>query len=273
MPLLDKIAWQIEHLLDDDVSLGLLAEKCAISSFHMSRVFRMATGMSPMAYVRARRLSKAATMIAAENSNILTVALNTGYGSHEAFTRAFVSYFGTSPSTVKMARSTLSLSLMEPLKMNNSMIVDVAKHTVQSRDAFRVVGASAACTFEYTSAIPALWRSFNAHAAETENTRIKATYGVCCDADETGRFRYLAGVEATEKAAGADFVDIPATRYAVFNHTGHISDLPKTVYTIWNKALPDAGITPATSQDFERYDRRFDPETGHGTVEIWVPIT
>lgn len=272
MPILDNLLWQIEYRLDEDLSLRQLADRCAVSIYHMSRVFRIATGISPMAYVRARRLSRAAQSISHHDSNILTVALDCGYGSHEAFTRAFVNYFGVLPSTVRKARSTLSLTLMEPLKMNKDMIVDVAKHTVQERPAFRVVGLSAKCTFEDTSSIPQLWHVFNSRTDEIASASKEAAYGVCCDADESGGFRYVTGFEASEKTLGMDFIDIPASRYAVFTHTGHISDLPKTVYTIWNKSLPDAGIEPMKSPDFELYDDRFDPSNGRGAVGIWIPI-
>ena len=251
MAILDKLVWQSEFRLNEDLSLRQLADQCAVSIYHMSRVFRLATGISPMTYVRARMLSKAAHAIAYHDSSILTIALDCGYGSHEAFTRAFANYFGVLPSTVRKARSTLSLSLLEPLKMNEDMIVDVAKHIVQERPAFRVVGLSAICTFESISAIPPLWHAFNSRTDEIASADKRAAYGVCCEADESGRFRYLAGFEASEKTPGMDFIDLPTSRYAVFTHSGHISDLPKTVYTIWNKSLPDAGIAPEKSPDFE----------------------
>lgn len=152
------------------------------------------------------------------------------------------------------------------------MIIEVAAPEFRDRDAFRVVGMSRQCTFEDNSAIPGLWQSFNARETEVTDATPGAAYGVCCDADDQGRFRYLAGVEAADKMEDMDFVDIPAHRYAVFTHHGHVSDLPKSVYTIWNKSLPDAGYEPSKAPDFELYDRRFDPETGWGTVEIWIPI-
>ena len=40
----------------------------------------------------------------------------------------------------------------------------------------------------------------------------------------------------------------------------------------YHKALPDAGLTPAKTPDFELYDQRFDARTGNGTVEIWIPL-
>lgn len=272
MSVLEKLIWQIEFQLHEALTLTRLSTGCAVSPHHMCRLFQQATGMSVMSYVRARRLSEAARAIAEQDRDILTAALEAGYASHEAFTRAFARYFGVLPSSVRKARSLSSLSLMEPIEMKKELIVDVAKPELRDRGAFRVVGLSTQCTFENTSAIPALWQSANAREGEVVGAIPGAAYGVCCDFDETGHFRYLAGVEATEKTEGMDFVDIPANRYAVFTHSGHISDISKTIYTIWNKSLPDAGLEPVKAPDFEVYDRRFDPETGRGVVEVWVPV-
>lgn len=117
MPLLDKLIWQIESHLYENLSLKLLSKRCAASTHHMCRVFQQATGMSVMSYVRARRLSEAAAAIVDQDTHLLTVALDVGYDSHEAFTRAFANYFCVLPSSIRKARSTSSLTLMEPFKM------------------------------------------------------------------------------------------------------------------------------------------------------------
>ena len=157
--------------------------------------------------------------------------------------------------------------------MNKDMIVDVAQPELQDCKAFRVVGLSAACNFEDVSGIPGLWQAFNERINEVEGRSGEVTFGVCYDADEAGNFRYLAGAKSDAAARGMDLVEVPAGRYAVFTHKGHVSDLPKTVYTIWNKCLPDLGLTPTGAPDFERYDSRFDPTTGFGSVEVWIPVS
>lgn len=275
MTLVDRAIWQVETGLHHPLSLSDLSEKCAVSPYHLSRTFRSATGVSPMTYLRARRLSVAARALALGQRDILSIALDAQYGSHEAFTRAFASYFGCLPSSVREARSTDNLALMEPLKMEKSLLVDVAAPQMRDRDAFQVVGLSVQCSFEDVSAIPEIWGAFNEREAEIASAISGVAYGVCCDADGSGRFRYVAGVEAevgAEIPPDMDTVAIPANRYAVFTHSGHISDLPKTVYTIWNKALPDSEIEPAKAADFELYDSRFNPSNGRGEVEIWIPI-
>ena len=158
--------------------------------------------------------------------------------------------------------------------MDKEKLVDVAAPRIADQKAMRIVGVSAQCTFENNAAIPGLWQQFNAREDEVADVPGPA-YGVCCDADDTGNFRYVAGMAVDRDVSvpkGMDDVTIPAGRYAVFTHAGHISDLPKTVYSIWNKALPDSGLRLRQAPDFERYDARFDPQTGRGQVEIWIPV-
>ncbi|MEL6839333.1 MAG: AraC family transcriptional regulator [Pseudomonadota bacterium] len=275
MSVLNKLIWQIEMRLHQPVTLSDLAQACAISPYHMARSFRLASGLSPMAYLRARRLSVAAQQLAAGRQTVLSVALDAQYNSHAAFTRAFVAYFGMTPQSVCKMRCLETLSLMEPLKMQKEMIVDVAAPEIRTRPAFRVIGLDQIATFDDNSALATLWAQFNAREDEVADLIGDCAYGVCCDADGQGTFRYVAGVEApagTGVPKDMSDVHLPAGRYAVFTHSGHIADFPKTVYTIWNKALPDAGLEPRQAPEFERYDQRFDVQTGRGEVEVWIPI-
>jgi AraC family transcriptional regulator len=61
-------------------------------------------------------------------------------------------------------------------------------------------------------------------------------------------------------------------RYAVFRHREHISGIRRTMNTIWSKWLPESGHEVADAPDFERYGEEFEPDTGNGGLEIWVPI-
>ena len=67
-------------------------------------------------------------------------------------------------------------------------------------------------------------------------------------------------------------VRIPEQRYAVFTHSEHISTIRRTVNTIWNHWLPISGFKAADAPNFERYDEKFDPATGNGGLEIWIPV-
>ena len=67
-------------------------------------------------------------------------------------------------------------------------------------------------------------------------------------------------------------VRIPAQRYAVFTHRDHISTIRRTWKTIWHKWLPESGHELADAPTFERYGEAFDPRSGRGGLEIWLPL-
>lgn len=277
MNLSDRAVWHIESRLGEAFTLGDLAGLCAVSPFHLVRAFRAGAGCAPMAYARARRLSEAARRLAAGRDDILAVALDAGYGSHEAFTRAFASHFGLPPSVVRRSRSLANLTLTEPITMDTSRLVDLPAPRLRDRAAFRVTGLRRAYGPEDAGAIPAQWQAFMARADEVPDPVPGAAYGLCeaTDTGEDSGFRYTAGVETApgrQAPPGLETVAVPAGRYAVFAHSGHITGIRNAYFTIWNRALAAHGLTARRAPDFERYDDRFDPETGNGTVEIWIPI-
>lgn len=101
-----------------------------------------------------------------------------------------------------------------------------------------------------------------------------AAYGAGCATDEDG-IEYMCAVEVADFAhapQGLGRMRVPAARYAVFTHDGHVSALPETWKRIWSEWFPASGFTAANTPDFELYDERFDPETGSGIVEIWFPV-
>jgi AraC family transcriptional regulator len=79
-------------------SLEVLAEEACLSPFHFHRVFRGLTGESLAEHIRRLRLEWAAGQLRFSEKGVLTIALEAGYESHEAFTRAFSRCFGKSPS-------------------------------------------------------------------------------------------------------------------------------------------------------------------------------
>ncbi|MFC1948117.1 GNAT family N-acetyltransferase [Chloroflexota bacterium] len=95
--VLQKIIYRIEYNLKDDISLTKLSDQVYISMYHFSRLFMIYTGLSPMEYVRRRRMLHAAEAIHS-GEEILPVALRYGYASHSGFSKAFKKMFGYPPS-------------------------------------------------------------------------------------------------------------------------------------------------------------------------------
>lgn len=270
-----KALWLIETRLASELSLADIAANSGVSRFHLLRAFGVATGQSVMRYVRARRLTEAARRLADGAPDILTVALDAGYGSHEAFTRAFRDMFGMTPEAVRARGCVLNLPLMEPVAMNDSLLIELDPPRIETGRTLLIAGIGQRYRFETSQGIPQQWEKFAPHIGHVPGQVGSLSYGVCCNADGAGNFEYVAGVEVAnfdEVPAEFSRVRVPAQRYAVFSHREHISRLRATVYAIWNKWLPTSGYQHADAPDFERYDERFDPHTGNGVVEIWVPI-
>src|SRR5215470_8854841 len=125
------------------------------------------------------------------------------------------------------------------------------------------------------------WQRFAPHIGKMPGETSLCAYGLCFNTSDSARnFEYMTGVEVS----GADgvpseftIVTIPAQRYAVFLHHGHISQLRATFDAVWNKGLAESGYkmvkAAAGAPDFfEFYTNAFDPATLSGTVEIWIPI-
>src|SRR3984893_17905139 len=111
----ERALWFIENRISGDISLQAIAASAGVSSHHLARTFGAATGQSLMRYARGRRLSEAAHALTAGAPDILGVALSAGYGSHEAFTRAFHEQFGVTPKSCRAAGSLDHIRLVEPI--------------------------------------------------------------------------------------------------------------------------------------------------------------
>src|SRR4051795_13419692 len=131
-----KALWFIESHLAEELSLDEIAGVAGISRFHMVRSFAAATGLSVIRYVRARRLSEAARALANGAPDILTLALEADYGSHEAFTRAFRDHFGLTPEAVRAAQCTGHLKLQEPILMDSTISDKLASPRFETTKAF-----------------------------------------------------------------------------------------------------------------------------------------
>jgi AraC family transcriptional regulator len=87
-----------ESLDDHDASGDELAARLHLSRFHFDRMISAAAGEPPAALRRRVLLERAAYRLVTTDRTVLDVAVEAGYSSHEAFTRAFTRAYGTSPT-------------------------------------------------------------------------------------------------------------------------------------------------------------------------------
>src|SRR6266566_19244 len=155
-----KALWFIESHLADALTLDEIAGVGGISRFHMVRAFGAATGLSVMRYVRARRLSEAARALANGAPDILTLALDADYGSHEAFTRAFRDHFGVTPEAVRASTCLDHIKLQEPILMDSTLTDNLQAPRFTIGKPLLVAGVGDRFSHENGAGIPSLWQRF-----------------------------------------------------------------------------------------------------------------
>jgi len=278
MLTVEKTVWLIENRFREHLSLDDLAEASGLSKFHISRMFTLATGSTISAYLRGRRLSEAAKSLAAGAPDILSVALDAGYNSHEAFTRAFRDQFGMTPEQVRKARTTEKLLLMEPLRMKTNLKTKLAPPAIETIEKMTLVGIRKKYSGATLAGIPDQWQQFQPYlsiipAASGEFF----TLGVImepADGDPDG-FDYMCAVKdpGVDLLAGMERLEVPSLCVAKFTHTGHIATINDTCAEIFAHGLAAAGLTTAGPISFfEVYGPDFDTATGLGTVGLWMNV-
>ena len=147
--------------------------------------------------------------------------------------------------------------------------------------AMLIAGLRKHYTSETMNDIPEQWQRFAVHIGKVPNEVGRVAYGVCANfVAAPFSFDYLSGVEisaAADMPEDYSVAEIPALRYAIFSHKGHVSKIRDTIDAIWHKWLPNSGHAPVSAEAdlpymIERYGEGFDPEKGVGDIELWIPI-
>ena len=276
MTLTNKILWVIERNLHQTLTLADLAETCGVSRYHLAHAFGEATGQPVMHYLRGRRLTIAAEALASGAPDILCLALDSGYNSHEAFSRAFRAQFGITPEMVRRTATTEDLTMVEPMNYADNNTTELAPPRFVQSEAFLAVGLAQHHPFKQPHNIPIQWQTFMSTLyPDVPHKRDDAPVGISGGMDDDGNFEYVCASEVSkfsDTPRGLIEMTILAQRYAVFRHEGHVSAIGATYDAIWNKGLPASGAQAADAPCIERHLLTFNPKTGMGGVDIWIPI-
>jgi len=239
----------IAEQLDGELSPGAIASAASFSLHHFHRIFRAQRGETVMQHVRRLRLERAARRLRATEDDILAVALDAGYDSHEAFTRAFVERFGEPPSVF---REHPSLRLVEWQRSRaDGPAVEVRVETfppiriafMRSRGGYDSVGV--------------IWEKFVTWARDAGV--LGPLYGICPDDPSVTPEDQLRFDACTVIDPG--FVpdppvavkEIPAGTYAVGLHCGPYHRLSETYDDVIGRWFPTSGYELAPEPVVEHY--------------------
>lgn len=275
----------IEANLQEQLHVTDIAAAARFSPFHFQRVFQAVSGFSVQEYIRKRRLSEAAAVLMGRQDGVLSIAMAYGYGSQEAFTRAFEAEFGMTPARYRRAHEgpinrvnrldflNMGTRIKGEMKMNKPEIVQL--------DTIRIIGYEYQTRLtgeEYFSEIPGFYADFGSKALyERIPGRIRPAmaYGIPYEYRDDETFTFVVGEEseagAGEAAEGFVHLELAAGRYAVFPAAAPASGLPNMWRYIYETWLPNSNYERREGPDFEVTDVCASA-SGKLAMKIYIPI-
>ena len=94
---LRKVEDYVSERLAEQISIETLAGLVELSPFHFSRVFKQATGMSPLQFVTRERITRAQQLVRETSHSLIEIALEVGYTSPSHFAQVFRRVVGATP--------------------------------------------------------------------------------------------------------------------------------------------------------------------------------
>lgn len=278
--MIDSIEF-IEGNLAEELRIEDIAQKAFMSKFHFQRMFSMLTGFTVSEYIRNRRLTKAAQELVNSDARVIDIALKYGYDSPEAFTKAFRTIHGISPSIAKKQSQFLKAypKLSFQIQLKGDVEMD---YKIVEKDAFSVVGKSIRTTTvggENNRKIAEFWNEANANGLSAQlakNSGPLGLLGICLEYDkEMENLTYLIAAEKNIESLPVDWEErqIPAATWAVFPVRGPMPDaMPKVWQRIFSEWFPSTGYEHAGGPEMEVYLSDANPSSADYYSEIWIPV-
>lgn len=281
---LNSLIERIEKHLTEDLDIARVAVELGTTEYHLRRMFSSLAGMPLSEYVRRRRMTLAAADVLGDDG-LLAIATRYGYGSTEAFGRAFRSVHGVGHGDVRRHGGPLRTQpqIRFRLTVEGNTFMDTR---ITDRPAFRLVGHAARVPLIHHGVNPHI----QAHIASLppeEHARLKGLSNIepagllqvsdSVDADyaEGSELTYLHGVAisaGTPTPEDLDSIEVPAGTWAVFRTEG---EYPSTLQAAWAATATEWfpsnpwRLRPGPSI-VAVLDRSEDFTTA--TCELWLPV-
>ncbi|WP_370290003.1 GyrI-like domain-containing protein [Nocardioides sp.] len=287
--VVDIVEQQLAHDPAAPVEVAALARELGTTEHHLRRMFSSLAAMPLAEYVRRRRMALAAAALVSADDDLLTVAVRHGYGSAEAFGRAFRSVHGAGAGDVRrdggplrtQPRIRFHLSVEGSTPMD-TRIVDLPAVTLIGRAA-RVPlvhrGENEAIA-AHTASIP---REETVRLAGLNDVEPHGVLAVSDDLDpdraEGTELTYLHGVAVAhppladgDTDSGWDRIAVPAGTWAVFRtdgpHPQALQEAWAATATSWFPSQPWRLRPGPEIVALQEYDA----EAGTAVCELWLPV-
>ena len=266
----------IEEHLTGEIDYEQLGRIACCSAYHYQRMFTYMAGITLAEYIRRRKMSLAAADLQDGNERIIDIAEKYGYRSPTAFNRAFQSFHGVAPSSVKTGG--VSVKSFSPIVFKITVKgASELNYRIEAKEAFRIIGISAPLEKEIENnfmVVPTMWQEASANGtiqklAGMMDTPPMGLLGVSACNDEE-QWKYFIAVSSTKANDEFEEYTVPASTWAIFSGTGtnqSIQELEQRIITEW---LPTSGYEYANAPDIEVY---LNPDPQNAQYEVWIPVS
>ena len=277
---IDRVVHHIYASLADDEPVGLsLDELSAVSGFskyHFHRLFAACVGINLNTFIQRLRLKKASyQLVFFPEMPIIDIAMDAGYESHEAFSRAFKRTYQTTPSQFRTAPDWTTWSeqhnylLNKPYPMNvnicefpGTLVAALAHH-----GDYRQLNQTIARFIQ--------WRKQSTEAPIDSSQ----TYGLAYSDPQSAepfRFDVCASVSAPirDNPFGVVTQHIPAGRCARITHTGSHDLMDEKIRYLYNQWVIESEYELRDFPCFFHYRNLF-PQVAESELitDIYLPIS
>ncbi|MFE4195621.1 helix-turn-helix domain-containing protein [Paenarthrobacter sp. NPDC056912] len=271
----------VERDLTAQVAVSTLARAALTSEYHFRRMFSSLAGIPISEYIRRRRLT-AATAEILEGGTVLDVAVRFGYGSAEAFTRAFKAMHGLTPSEARQPGAVLHSQPQLRFHLRVEGNTDM-KHRIVDKAAFRLIGLKARVPLVHEgpnqaiidfqrSLDPAVTQRLLGFADSEPSGPLSVTDNIDEQRTEGSELDYWHAVASTKRAAdGFDSLEVSASLWVVFDAEGKF---PEVLQSMWADAATE--WFPANPYRWAPGPELLSVQVGesgtHGRGQLWIPV-
>ena len=280
---MNKAMRYIEENLMGEIDFGEMSRIACCSEYHLRRMFSFLAGMPLGEYIRRRKLSIAAILLDVDENKIIDIALQLGYNSPDAFSKAFQAMHGILPSSVKKGNIILKafppMTFQLTIKGGNEM-----DYRIVEKDAFKIVGLKKRITLIFEGVNHQMDSVLQSLTAES----IKELKSLC-DIEPKGILsvstnfsertvegseldQYI-GVATTKQASDQwDILEIDSANWAVFTVVG---EFPKALQDTWARIyaewFPTSGYELTGGPEI-LWNESPDTSKPDYKSEIWIPV-
>ncbi|WP_075182331.1 MDR efflux pump AcrAB transcriptional activator RobA [Pantoea sp. 1.19] len=257
----DLLVWLESHL-DQPLSLDNVAAKAGYSKWHLQRMFKDVTGHAIGAYIRARRLSKAAVALRLTSRPILDIALQYRFDSQQTFTRAFKKQFSQTPAWYRRAPEWNAYGIRPPIRLDGDFTLPQA--TWVTLPEIHLIGQtqSYTCVLEEISAYRDEMRMHFWHRFLSDAEMLPAVlYGLhqsrpSAEKDDEQEVLYTTAIAAGSQDmpfCNTHDITLEPGDYVQFSFEGSRKDLQAFILTLYGTCMPMLGLTRRAGCDIERF--------------------